>query len=184
MKKILPVLAIALLGLSVNTLRPAKVKSENEANGIKWMTWKQMQEAQKTEPRKVFIDVYTDWCGWCKRMDQTTFTHPEIVNYVNSNFYAIKFDAEARENINFKGKEYKYVPQGNRGYNELAAEILNGRMGYPSSVYLDEDMARLFVYPGYVDPSMFEKLLNYVGGNSYKNMKFEEFEARFKGKIE
>lgn len=185
MKKILPVLAIAIFGLSVKSYSPAKAKTtENEATGIKWMTWKEMQEAQKTEPRKVFIDVYTDWCGWCKRMDQTTFTHPEIINYVNTNFYAIKFDAEVRESINFKGKEYKYVPQGNRGYNELAAEILNGRMGYPTSVYLDENMDVLFPVPGYLEPKILEQLLHFVGGNNYKTVKFDKFQEQFKGKIE
>ena len=70
------------------------LSAQNEAQ-IKWMTFEQMQEAQKKQPRKVIIDMYTDWCGWCKRMDKNTFEHPVIAAYMNENFYAIKFNAES-----------------------------------------------------------------------------------------
>src|SRR5687767_13071642 len=118
-KAILLLLPIFLLTTSFT--KPAE-------GGIKWMTWAEVQEAQKKQPRKSVVDCYTDWCGWCKRMDASTFAHPDIVKYVNENFYAIKFDAETKEVVKFKGKEYKFVPSGNRGYNELAAEILNGQL--------------------------------------------------------
>lgn len=154
-----------------------------EGSGIKWMTWKEVQEAQKKEKRKVFVDVYTDWCGWCKRMDESTFSNPEIVKYVNANFYAVKFDAETKEEIVFMGKKYNYVAQGMRGYNELAAEILNGQMSYPTTVYFDEQFNLIFPVPGYLDPKTFEGVVNYIGSNSYKTSEWEAFQASFKGKI-
>jgi thioredoxin-related protein len=155
-----------------------------ETSGIKWMTWQEVQEAQKKEPRKVFVDTYTDWCGWCKRMDATTFTNEEIVKYINQHFYAIKFNAETQEVIHFKGKDYKYVSQGMRGYNELAAEIMNGQMSYPTSIYFDEGMNQLFPVPGYQDPKTLESVLNYVGSNSYKTSSWETYQAEFKGKVQ
>lgn len=155
-----------------------------EVTEINWMTWKEVQEAQKKEPRKVFVDAYTSWCGWCKRMDATTFANPEIVKYVNKNFYAIKFDAETKEIIRFKNKDYKYVAQGNKGYNELAAEILNGQMSYPTSVYFDEGMNQIFPVPGYQDPKTFETVLYFVASNSYKTGTWEKFQADFKGKVQ
>lgn len=151
---------------------------------IHWMTWKEMQEAQKKEPRKVVVDVYTEWCGWCKKMDASTFVHPEVVKYVNKNFYAIKFDAESREVIRFRNKDYKFVAQGNRGYNELAAEMLNGQLSYPTSVYFDENLNQIFPVPGYLEAKTFERVLNFVASNSYKSQKWEEFDKSFKGKIE
>ncbi len=163
---------------------PAKKQYSPAQEGIKWMTWKEVQEAEKTEPRKIFVDVYTEWCGWCKKMDQNTFTNPEIIRYMNNNFYAVKFDAETEEVIRFKDKDYKYVPSGNRGYNELAAEILNGRMSYPTSVYIDEDLNVLFPVPGYLEPKILEEILNFVGGNNYKTMKFDEFRTKFNGTIQ
>ena len=155
-----------------------------EANEIKWMTWKQMQEAQKKQPRKIVVDVYTGWCGWCKRMDATTFVHPEIVKYVNENYYAVKFDAETQETIHFNGKDYKYVNQGARGYNELAAEILSGQMSYPTSVYFDEQFNEIFPVPGYLDPPTFETVLNFVATNSYKTEKWDVYQSKFKGKVQ
>ena len=116
-------------------------------------------------------------------MDATTFTHPEIISYVNKNFYAIKFDAETKDVINFKGKEYKYVAQGYRGYNELAAEILSGQMSYPTGVYLDEKMEQIFPVPGYQDPKTFETVINFVATNSYKTKQWEQYQQTFKGKI-
>lgn len=181
MKKLLFAIpfAIALVAFSFNHLpKPAAETAE-----IKWMTWKEVQEAEKKEPRKIFVDVYTGWCGWCKRMDATTFTHPEIVKYVSKNFYAVKFDAETDEVINFKGKEYKYVAQGSRGYNELAAELVNGQMSYPTSIYLDETLEEIFPVPGYQDPKTFETVLNFVNTNSYKTMKWEQYQGSFKGKV-
>lgn len=170
---------IALVALSfIHSPKPAAESAE-----IKWMTWKEVQAAQKVEPRKVFVDVYTSWCGWCKRMDATTFTNPEIVKYVGKNFYAVKFDAETQEVINFKGKDYKYISQGSRGYNELAAEIVNGQMSYPTSVYLDEKLEVIFPVPGYQEPKTFETVLNFVGTNSYKTAKWEDYQSSFKGKV-
>ena len=159
-----------------------KPKSAETAE-IKWMTLKEAQEAQKKEPRKIVVDVYTSWCGWCKRMDATTFTNYEIVKYVGEKFYAVKFDAETQESIHFNGKDYKYISQGTRGYNEWAAEMLNGQLSYPTTVYFDEKLNEIFPVPGYQDPKTFETVLNFVASNSYQTMKWEEYEGKFKGKV-
>jgi thioredoxin-related protein len=183
MKKLLMLslpITIALLTFSFN---PPTAPVEG-TEGIKWMTWQEVQEAQKKEPRKVVVDAYTDWCGWCKRMDATTFAHAEIVKYVNKNFYAIKFNAETKEVIRFKDKEYKYVASGTRGYNELAAEIMNGQMSYPTTIYFDESMSQLFPVPGYQDPKTFESVLNFVASNSFKTNTWEKYQAEFKGKVQ
>ena len=160
-----------------------KPQPQPETGGIKWMNWKEVQEAEKKEHRKIFVDVYTGWCGWCKRMDASTFTNPVIVKYVNDNFYAVKFDAETKEEINFKGKSYKFVSEGMQGYNELAAEILNNQMSYPTSVYFDENLDEIFPVPGYQESKVFESVLNYVSSNSYKSTKFEDFQKSFSNKV-
>lgn len=150
---------------------------------INWMTWQQVAEAQKKEPRKVVVDVYTGWCGWCKRMDVATYENPQVVKFINDNFYAIKFDAETREEITLDGKTYKFVPQGYRGYHELAAEILNGQISYPTTVYIDEKMNVIFPVPGFLEPGRFDMVSNYVFSNGFKTMKWEEFDKTFKTKV-
>jgi thioredoxin-related protein len=180
MKKFLFValLAVVIFAAFSFVMKP---QPQPEASGIKWMTWKEMQEAEKHEHRKVFVDVYTGWCGWCKRMDASTFTDPNVVRYVNANFYAVKFDAETRSDINFRGKDYKYVSQGMQGYNELAAEILNNQMSYPTSVYFDEKLDEIFPVPGYQEVDKFEQVLDYVATDSYKTTKFDDFQKDYKG---
>lgn len=177
MNKMSYILLLACMFMSTTSFKPA-------ADGIKWLTWEQMQQQQKVQPRKVFVDVYTDWCGWCKRMDATTFTNPEVVKYINENYYAIKFDAETHDKINFNGKEFGFVASGYRGYNQLAAEILRGQLSYPTSVYLDEKMEVIFPVPGYMDAKQLEGVLNYVYTNSYKSMQYEQYQKGFKGKVE
>ena len=90
---------------------------------------------------------------------------------------SVKFDAETQETINYNGKSYKYISQGTRGYNELAADILNGQMSYPTTVFIDEEYHLLFPVPGYLEPTVFTKVLNYVGTNSYKSMSWDKFDA-------
>jgi thioredoxin-related protein len=182
MKKVLLTLTPFIIAL-VALCSLSKPKPAAEASGIKWMSWKEAQEAEKTQPRKIFVDVFTDWCGWCKKMDMATFTNPDIVNYINTNFYAVKFDAETQQTINFRGKDYKYIPQGARGYNELAAEILNNQMSYPTSVYFDEHLTEIFPVPGYQEPKMLEGVLNYVASNSYQSTKWDQYQQSFVGKV-
>ncbi|MCP4522175.1 MAG: DUF255 domain-containing protein, partial [Cytophagales bacterium] len=73
---------------------------------VQWHTLEEVEELMKKEPRKIIIDVYTDWCHWCKKMDKTTFNHPEIAKYINKNFYAVKINAESKKSITFNNKTY------------------------------------------------------------------------------
>ncbi|MCR9154467.1 MAG: thioredoxin fold domain-containing protein [Bacteroidetes bacterium] len=146
---------------------------------INWLTIEELEEAQSKEPRKVFVDLYTDWCGWCKRMDKATFQHPGIVAYVNENYYAVKFNAESKDTINFLGGEFKYVAQGRKGYNELAAVLANGKLSYPTIVYLDENLQVIQPVPGYMDPESFEQVITYLAGDHYKDQPFEQYKKNY-----
>ncbi|MEM1215563.1 MAG: DUF255 domain-containing protein [Bacteroidota bacterium] len=130
---------------------------EAKAEAINWLTWEEAMEAMEKEPKKIFVDVYTDWCGWCKRMDASTFTDEDVISYMNENFYAVKFDAEGRDTKEYKGRtlEFRPSPGGRRaGVHELAVVLLNGRLGYPSFVYLDEAQESLKISPGYKTPDV------------------------------
>lgn len=142
---------------------------------IRWYTIEEVQKLAQTEPRKVFVDVYTDWCGWCKRMDVTTYQDPKIIKQLNSNFYAVKLDGEAEEDILFRNKVYKFVPYGRKGYHELAAVLMNGRLSYPTTVYLDENLNLIQPIPGYLTVERLEPILIFLGENHYKDKTWEEF---------
>ena len=145
---------------------------------IKWYTWEEAHELSKTAPKKVFIDLYTDWCGWCKKMDASTFQDPEVIKYLNENFYAVKFNAEQKEAIVFGDKTFEFTASGRRGYHQLAFALLDGRMGYPAFVMLDETFARILISPGYKKAPQLMKELSFAREEAYKAMSFDDFVAK------
>jgi thioredoxin-related protein len=148
-------------------------------NKIKWISWEDAMEKSKTEKRKIFIDVYTDWCGWCKKMDMSTFSEDHIARYINKYYYAIKFNAEKKEDIILNGTTFKYVRNGQRGYHELAVHLLQGKMSYPSTVFLDEQFNIIQAIPGYQDISNFEMIISYFGTDNHKSVPWNRFMAGF-----
>ena len=142
---------------------------------INWLSWDEMIAAQKKEKRKVIIDVYTDWCGWCKHMDKTTFKDASVATYVNKKLYAVKLDAESRNNFEFNGHTFKYIEQGRSGINELAYSLLDGKLSYPSIVYLNENFERIIISPGYKDNNAMLKEVTYVGDEVYSTKTWEQY---------
>ena len=122
---------------------------------IQWMSIEKAYELTQTEenPKKIFIDVYTDWCGWCKRMDKATFQKPEVAAYMNEHYYNVKFNAEQKEDITILNNTFTFVAQGQRGYHELAAALLNGKMSYPTVIFMNHKFEMLSPVPGYQEPA-------------------------------
>ena len=160
---------------SGQSLSDAEKEINIEKEKINWMTWEEAIDSTKTSPKKLFIDVYTDWCGWCKRMDATTFADPQVAAYINKHFYAVKFNAEQKEDIVYEGHTLKFQATGRRGFHELAYSLLDGRLGYPSYVYLDENRNRISISPGYKQVDPFLKELSYFAEGHYKTQSFQEF---------
>jgi len=149
---------------------------------IKWMDFEEAVAMNKKKPKKIFLDMYTDWCGWCKKMDASTFVNPVIVEYMNENYYAVKFNAERKDTVAFNGIDYVNPnPTGQRSSHQLAQELMGGRMSYPSFLFLDEDLKKITTVPGYRKAPEFESILHYIGEDAYKTQKWEEFGATFKG---
>lgn len=146
-----------------------------EKEQVKWYTIEQVQELVKKEPRKIYIDMYTDWCGWCKVMDSKTFTDDRIAKQLNSTFYAVKFDAEGKDNVMFRNREFKFIPQGTRGYHELAAALMQGKLSYPTSVFLDENLDLISPLPGYYPPEKLDPILQFIAGDYFKTINYEQF---------
>jgi len=121
--------------------------------GLQWTTFDALQkEGYQNNGKKYLVDVYTDWCGWCKVMDKKTFTDEKVQAYLRENFNLIKFDAEQKEDIIFKKRIYEWQSGGKKGINKLAIELLGNRMSYPTMVYLDEDLNKIRSIPGFKKP--------------------------------
>ena len=150
----------------------------NSQDNINWISWDTMikQRASDSVKKKVFIDLYTNWCGWCKRMDATTFSDPVIVNYIKNNYYTVKFDGETKDTIVFNNHNFynsdpsfkKSNPNSRGKAHWFAHSILDGKLSYPSYVLLDENLIRLMVYQGYKQVDEMLGILLFFGNNQYK----------------
>lgn len=177
-KGIILLISLALFGCNAHSQ-----KSSDTEGKVKWYTFEEAVKLNETNPKKIFIDVYTDWCSWCKVMDQKTFSNPIIAEYLNNNFYPVKFNAESTAPIKFQGKVFENRNQGRRSPHDLAAALLQGRMSYPSVAYLDENNQLLTAVPGYYSPSQIEPILVFFAENHYKTTNWENFNQTFQGKV-
>lgn len=121
---------------------------------IEWYSVTEAEKMQAENPEKpLFIDVYTDWCGWCKQMDNTTFKDEEVVSFINEYFIPVKFDAEQKEDVTFKGQKFKYIQVGRKGVHELAAALLQGNLSYPSYVVINGKNELTHLLRGFMKPN-------------------------------
>lgn len=183
MKKYLVLVFAVLVVLHVKGQQPEVAIA---AAPVKWMSFEEAVEKSKTEKRKIFIDVYTDWCGWCKVMDKNTFTDPQIAKLLNEKYYPVKFDAEQTGDITFRGTTFKFVPFGNKGAHQLAMALLNNQMSYPNFVFLDEEFRIVPIFenstsvPGYRKPEEFHVFLSFVAGDFFKKTNVQEYQKEYK----
>ena len=153
---------------------PAKAES---GKGIKWITFEEALKLNEKKPRMIFIDIYTDWCGWCKKMDTETFSDPVVASYINKKFYAVKFNAEQSDAITFKEQQFVNPNPGkSRSTHQLAMALLKDERLYPSYVILDKASDWTFKLKGYKTPVELMPTLKYYGEGDYKKMSWAEFQ--------
>lgn len=155
-----------------------------EKSKIEWLTIEQALEKAKKHPKPILMDVYTDWCGWCTRMDVYTFSNPTIADYITKNFYAVKFDSEMKDPVTFLGKEYPpHQGQGKGGPHSLVVTLTNGRLSYPTLIYLTAQGELITVVPGYYVPRDLEPILHFIAEEAYRTTSWSEFQKGFKGSL-
>lgn len=158
---------------------------------ITWMDMNDALAAQKEEPKKIFMDVYTEWCGPCKMLDKNTFSNKDVAAYINENYYPVKFNAEGTEKITYKGFEYtnpNHDPErtGRNSQHFLAHALkINA---YPSMVFFDENGDLIQPVAGYHTPKQLELFLKLVATDDYKEIvtaeAWEKYQNNFKSTFE
>lgn len=135
---------------------------------VKWYSFQEAVELNKKSPRNILVDVYTDWCGWCKVMDKQTFSKADIAKILNKEFYAVKLNAETNDTIQFQGKTFVNEKRGNRSPHNLAIALLQGKLSYPNIVFLNKDNQLLGAIPGFKKPKDMRAILDYISKELYK----------------
>jgi len=160
---------------------PGMVLSGQQAT-VKWYTIEEAEKLAKTNPRPMVIDTYTDWCGWCKKLDKDTFSNSVIAEILNTKFYPVKFDAEGNAPVTFQGK--KFINDGRSGRtHQLTMALLTGQGGYPNMVFLNDQLQLLTNIPGYREPKEMEPLLMFFAEKAYEKQNFQDYQKNFKGRL-
>ena len=163
------------------------------AQEINWVTLDEALTLQKKNPKKIMMDVYTVWCGPCKMLDKNTFHNADVVEYVNKNYYAVKFNGEGNDVVKYKDKTF-----ANPNYNEARAKTRNSAHeltrylkvnAYPTVVFFDEKAEVIAPIRGYQQPKQLELYLKMFKQDDHKNIKTQEefntyykaFKSEFKG---
>jgi thioredoxin-related protein len=156
------------------------------------MTIEEAFEAQKSVPREIIVDVYTEWCGPCKLLDKNTFGNPDVIRFVNEHFYAVKFNAEGSEKVTFQGNTFEnpgYDPnkKGRNATHQFTRFL--GVTGYPTILFFNDSGQYLTPVVGYQKPQQLELYLRLFYEELYKSLSTQEafntyresFVPQFKG---
>ena len=181
MRKTLLTAVVILINIPATPQSSATYNKE----GIRWYTIQEAEKLMKESPRPLFIDTYTDWCIWCKRMDSETFTNPVIADILNKKFYPVKFDAEGKESVTFVGQTF--INDGKYGKaHQLAVALLQGQLSYPTVVFLTQEKDNkisVSPVPGFKQPKEMEVLLTYFADKAYQSTGWDDYQKTFTGKI-
>ena len=132
--------------------------------------WIPMEEASanaKQSGKKILVDVYTDWCGYCKQLDREVYARDDVKAYLDAHFEVVKLDAESFAHVQFQGKTFTKA--------ELASAFRV--TGYPATVFLDEESRYVTLLPGYHDAEAFKVVLRYIAEEHYTTVPFETYFA-------
>lgn len=155
----------------------------NFSQEINWLGFEKAIELQKTLPKNIIMDVYTNWCGPCKLMEKNTFQNKFIADFINKNYYAVKFNGEGNEVINFMGRKFENIRYDeSRSQSRNSSHQLTQFLGinaYPTTLFFDEKMNLITPIRGYLVPKQLEIYLELFKKDQYKSIKSQEDFDRF-----
>ncbi len=162
---VLALVFVLSFAICANAQKVAEVKT------IPWTSFEkavEMNHSEKKNKKKYFIDVYTDWCGWCTHMENTTFQDSAVIALMNKYFLPVKLNAERKDTVVFNGTTYVNPnPTVSRSTHQLAINLLKGQMAYPAFVFMDVDDKVIVVVKGYRPATEFITILKYYGEGIY-----------------
>ncbi|MCX6142019.1 MAG: thioredoxin family protein [Ignavibacteriales bacterium] len=163
-------IVVALVGVGLAMFSCSKKDQrgmDSSSGGIQWHSYNDGVALARTQNKKLLIDVYTDWCGWCKKMDSDVYTNENIRTLLASNFVAVKLNAESSNNVTV----------GTDQLDEASLARAMGVSGYPTTVFLDSGAGPITKVAGYMEAKEFATVLRFIGEDHYKNKTFDQFKS-------
>lgn len=182
-KFLISIAGVLILGVLLSFVNhPAP---DEKSGAVHWYKFGEAVELQKKKPKMIMVDVYTSWCGPCKMMSAYTFGNGVIANYLNENFYPVKFDAETWDSVAFNGFVFKNnnPPGTQRPVHQFAISILDGKLSYPSIVFVDTDIKRVQTIVGFHTAAQFEPIIKFLGSEAYKKQNFDDYKKTFQPEV-
>ncbi|HEY8399664.1 MAG TPA: DUF255 domain-containing protein [Cytophagaceae bacterium] len=172
-RKILVLIFITIISASTTF-------AQNNTHGlVNWLTLEEAEKKAKESPKPILIDVYTDWCGWCKYMIKTTYSDPQVAGYINNNFYPVAFNAETKDTIVWQGTTYYNKEASQRPTHQLAYKLLGNNLSYPTTVFMTGDFQNTSVVPGYLEAKTIAPILVYYNEKLFTQANINEYMAYF-----
>jgi thioredoxin-related protein len=151
--------------IASGALMNAVLMAQSKPSEMRWNSFDAGMEEARVSHKKVLVDIYTDWCGWCKKMDSNVYTDPGIREYLSKNYVIIKMNAEGSGKVHYKGQEYSPA--------QLAAAF--GVSGYPSTLFMKENAEPITLLPGYAEAPMFLLVLSFIAEDQYQKKQFSDY---------
>ena len=152
--------------------------------------WKTIEQAAKTDTKAnaklFFVDFYTSWCGWCKKMDRETFANPVVAKILNTYYIPVKFDAEGRSEFSWQGTKYTNIataPGARPSTNSFAKAVLGTQMGFPSFGLFNSNQSKLTIIQGYQTADDFIVMLWYFASGDNRRYPFDKYQKIFDKEI-
>lgn len=172
MKKV----SLVLLNVMVLVVAMLSATAQPKKKGVTWSNAETITGLMQQQPKPIVVDVYTNWCQYCKVMDATTWKNDSVTAYMQEHYYALKLNAEDKNELAWMGNSYAYVSRYK--VNELAVALLRGNMVYPSTVIIPPS-GEWQVLPGVLKPTELEMVLKYYGTDAWQTMDFLEWQRSF-----
>lgn len=170
-KKAVAALIVCFFVFSFGKVKPTMKEK------INWLSLEEVNLKMTAEPRPVLIDLYTNWCYWCKVMDRKTYNNPKVISYINTHFYAVKLNAETKDTVVWDNKSYTFNLDDK--INNFALYATQGQLEFPNTIIFPKAQNQPASIPGFMEPKEIEVILKYFGDGNYKSQNFSEFSKKF-----
>ena len=137
-----------------------------KAESVKWSPFTEGVKNATVKGKYVFVDLYTDWCGYCKQLDAVTFKATPVIAELEKHFVSIKLNAESDMPLVWKGQK-------------TTARNLSMQWrveGFPTMIFLNPKGEIIGSFSSYAEPDLMVKLLTYISsGARERKVSFDDY---------